>query len=197
MKSPTHGAKAEEKGGIRERILAAALLILREDGVQGLSQVQVARRAKVRQSHLTYYFAKRHDLIEAVATRILEGIAHDFDHAAIAGAAAGDASSLLGRLAAAIVDREHMRMFTAIIVEADGDPKVRAILVRLTLRLQAMLASALGGSDAAERAEIVLANLWGLGLYDFVMRPKRPGALIASYIATMTTRRKRAASKKR
>ena len=197
MKSPTRGAKADEKGGSRERILAAALLTLREDGVQGLSQVQVARRAKVRQSHLTYYFARRHDLIEAVATRVLEGIVHDLDDAVIAGAPAGDASPLLGRLAAAIVDREHMRMFTAIIVEADGDPKVRAILVRLTLRLQSMLAAALGGSDAAERAEVVLANLWGLGLYDFVMRPKRPGALVASYLATMTTQRRRAASKRR
>jgi AcrR family transcriptional regulator len=196
MKSPTHGARADEKGGIRERILAAALVTLREDGVQGLSQVQVARRAKVRQSHLTYYFAKRHDLIEAVATRVLEGIVQDLDDAVIAGAPAGDASSLLGRLAAAIVDREHMRMFTAIIVEADGDPKVRAILVRLTLRVQSMLAAALGGSDAAKRAEVVLANLWGLGLYDFVMRPKRPGALVASYIATMTTQRKRATSKR-
>lgn len=75
-----------------------------------------------------------------------------------------------------------------VIVEADGDPKVRAILVRITLRIQGMLAAQLGGDDAAERAGIILANLWGLGLYDFVLRPKRPGALAASYIASIAER---------
>jgi AcrR family transcriptional regulator len=183
MKPKAH-ATATEDGGIRERILAAAMTILREDGIQGLSQVQVARRAKVRQSHLTYYFAKRHDLIEAVAIRFLEGVAHGLDETG----AAVDATPLLARLAAVIVEPRHMRMFTGVIVEADGDPKVRAILVRITLRIQAMLAAQLGGDDATERAGIILANLWGLGLYDFVLRPKSPGALTASYIAGIAAR---------
>ena len=181
MKANAHASKTDESG-IRERILAAALTVLQEDGIQGLSQVQVARRAKVRQSHLTYYFAKRHDLIEAVAIRFLEGVAHGLDEAR----ASGDASSLLQRLAAFIVEPRHMRMFTGVIVEADADPRVRAILVRVTLRLQSTLAAKLGGDDAAERASIILANLWGLGLYDFVLRPKRPGELTAAYIASIT-----------
>jgi AcrR family transcriptional regulator len=187
MKPSAHATTTDERG-IRERILAAAMMVLQEDGIQGLSQVQVARRAKVRQSHLTYYFAKRHDLIEAVAIRFLEGVAHGLDEAGNAGAVAGDASPLLQGIAAVIVEPRHMRMFTGVIVEADGDPKVRAILVRVTLRFQAMLAAQLGGDDATERAGIVLANLWGLGLYDFVLRPKRPGALTASYIASITAR---------
>jgi AcrR family transcriptional regulator len=184
MKGSAHAPKTDE-GGVRERILAAAMTALQEDGIQGLSQVQVARRAKVRQSHLTYYFAKRHDLIEAVAVRFLEEVTHGLDDAGIA----GDASSLLHRLAAFIVEPRHMRMFTAVIVEADQDPKVRAILVRVTLRLQAALAATLRGDDAAERATIILANLWGLGLYDFVLRPKRPGELAAAYIASITAPR--------
>ena len=183
MKPNAHTTTTDD-GGVRERILAAAMAILREDGIQGLSQVQVARRAKVRQSHLTYYFAKRHDLIEAVSIRFLEGVAHGLDEAG----ASGDATALLQRLAAVIVEPRHMRMFTGVIVEADGDPKVRAILVRITLRIQAMLAAQLGGDDATERAGIILANLWGPGLYDFVLRPKRLGALTASYIASIAAR---------
>ncbi len=61
-------------GGVRDRILAAALALLRETGIQGLSQVQVARRARVRQSHLTYYFPRRHDLLAAVAVRFVDGM---------------------------------------------------------------------------------------------------------------------------
>lgn len=193
MKSSARGAKPNESR-IRERILAAAVAALQEDGVRGLSQVQVARRAKVRQSHLTYYFARRHDLIEAVATRFLDGIADALGGAASASKATGDVAPLLERLASVIVDQRHMRMFTAIIVEGDDDPEVRAILVRVTRRLQAMVADVLGGSDAAERAELVMASLWGLGLYEFVVRPKRPGARVAAYIASVPTRRRRPAS---
>ena len=185
MKSTGRGRKIDD-GGIRELILAAAMEALREDGVHGLSQVHIARRAKVRQSHLTYYFPKRHDLIEAMATRFVDGIAHGVDPAAATGSADDALRSLLRHLAAVVVDRGHMRMFTAMIVEADGDPKVRAILVRVTLRLQSMLAARLGGDDPDQRAGTIIANLWGLGLYDFLLRPKRPGERVASYIAGVT-----------
>lgn len=185
MKSTAHETRDDQRG-IRERILAAAMTALREDGIRGLSQVQIARRAKVRQSHLTYYFAKRHDLIEAVAGRFLEGITHAFDQAVTASAVTGGRSPLLEHLTAVIVDRGHMRMFAAMILEADDDPKVRAILVRTTIRLQSILADALGGDDADDRASIALASLWGLGLYDFLMRPKRPPAHITSYISSLT-----------
>lgn len=174
---PHAPAPRRERGDVRERILDAAMAILHEEGIQGLSQVQVSRRAKVRQSHLTYYFPKRHDLTEAVAQRFLDGMLHDIEQAT-AGAAAGGVEAMLRRMAAAILDRGHMRMFTAVVVEADGDPELRAMLARLTRRLQAMLAERLGGGKggirAMERAERVLAAMWGMGLYDFIMRPARP-----------------------
>src|SRR5678815_5766477 len=53
MKTRARTAVADA-GGIRERILGAAMSILHEGGIQALSQIQVARRADVRQSHLTY-----------------------------------------------------------------------------------------------------------------------------------------------
>ena len=176
-------AHREEDAGIRERILAAAMKVLQDEGIQGLSQVQVARRAKVRQSHLTYYFPKRHDLIEAVAVRFLEGVSAALDEPATG---TGSTPPVLQRFAAVIGDPKHVRMFTAVIVEGDGDPKVRAILVRVTRRIQSMIAAELGGDDADDRAEIILGSLWGLALHDFVLRPKRPGALAAAYLASIT-----------
>ncbi|HEU6451861.1 MAG TPA: TetR family transcriptional regulator [Gemmatimonadaceae bacterium] len=158
--------------GVRERILAAAMELLRESGIRALSQVQVARRAKVRQSHLTYYFPRRHDLIEAVATRFIE---HAFGSVATAAAEAApdELAAVLRQTAAAVAEEGHMRMFVGVIIAADDDTELREIIAGLTKQLQSRLAQRLGGSDATERARFVLASLWGMGLYDFLIRPRR------------------------
>jgi len=181
--SPKSRPGAREES-VRERVLTAALDILREDGIQGLSQVQVARRADVRQSHLTYYFPKRDDLIGAVAARFIE---HAFGTLETAAGAASpdDLSEVLSRAAAAIADEGHMRMFTGVIVETDRNPDLRAALVRVTKQLQATLAARLSGENAAERARLVLASLWGLGLYDFLVRPRRRSPLAESLLASL------------
>src|SRR6266511_3391280 len=98
----------DEAGGIRERLLNAAVAILREGGIQGLSQIQVARRARVRQSHLTYYFPRRHDLVEAVAVRFIDGIVGGLQEAA-AGCVSGSPGAMLQHVADAIADQAHMR----------------------------------------------------------------------------------------
>lgn len=151
--------------GVRERILDAAIATLREAGVQDLSQGQVARRAGVRQSHLTYYFPKRNDLLEAITERVVEGMAA---HVRAVLDGSRDPMSALEAIANAIAQREHMRMFIGVIVEADGDTQVREILMRHTRRFQAALAELLGDDDALEQARLVLACLWGMGLYAFV-----------------------------
>lgn len=154
-------------GGVRERILEAALALLSEDGISELSQVQVARRAGIRQSHLTYYFPRRHDLISAITECVVDEMACDV-RGALSESEDDGAAAMLNRLADAIAQRGHMRMFIGAIVEADHDSDVRAILMRETERLRAALTEALGGRDAAERARFILASLWGLGLYAFL-----------------------------
>jgi AcrR family transcriptional regulator len=167
---------------------------IRQSGLQGLSQVQVARKADVRQSHLTYYFPKRHDLLHAVATRFTDGLLHDLQQ--VAGAAAGGPAATLRRVADAIVDPAHMRMFTGVVVEADGDPELRSIMVRQTQRLQSALATLLGGDDATDHAALVLATLWGVGLHEFVVRPTRRSAIMPTVLDWLAGRTK-AAPKRR
>jgi AcrR family transcriptional regulator len=176
-------------GGVRERILNAAMAILGDAGIQGLSQVQVARRADIRQSHLTYYFPRRHDLLDAVATRFTDGLLHDLQQ--VAGTAGGPAATLR-RIADAIVDPAHMRMFTGVIVEADGDPELRSIMVRQTQRLQLALATLLGGDDATDHAALVLATLWGVGLHEFVVRPARRSTMMPTVLDWLAEKRKTA-----
>lgn len=172
MTPTTRAASHPDGRGIREEILMAGLAIMREHGIQALTQVQVARRADVRQSHVTYYFPKRQDLIAGVAERCIEDIAHGGAHAA-AHAREKDLGTSLRQVMSAIGDEGHMRMFIGLIVEADADPELRQLLVRLTREVQQSLATLIGGDRAAERAALVLASMWGLGMHDFVMRPKR------------------------
>lgn len=175
--------ESTETGGVRDRILNAALAILREDGIQELTQVQVARRAGVRQSHLTYYFPKRHDLLEAVAVRFIDGMERGLREVA-AQSAGGDVGELLERLAAAIGEPGHMRMFTGVVVAADGDPALRAIIVRETRRVQELLAGVLGGDDAMQRAGLTMAAMWGLGFYGFALgEPTADGSALLAYLA--------------
>jgi AcrR family transcriptional regulator len=171
-------------GTVRERILDAALAVLRDDGVQRLTQVQVARRAGVRQSHLTYYFPSRTDLLDATAMRFVDTLAAGIGRA-LRGQASAGGRTTLAHLAKAVAEPGHMRMFIGVIVEADQDPDVRAILLGGTERMEAALAEALGGEDQQERARAVLATIWGLGLYAFVVRPsgrKDPARTVLAWL---------------
>lgn len=162
----SHAAPAADAGSVRERILGAALTILREEGIAELTQVQVSRRAGVRQSHLTYYFPKRADLLEAVGTRFVEGMEHGLRHLAARG---GDPAELLRVLAEHIAEPWHMRMFVGVVIEADREPALRGVIVRHTRRLEELLAGALGGADGMERARLLIASMWGAGFYRFAM----------------------------
>ena len=70
-----------------------------------------------------------------------------------------------------IVERAHMRTFVAMIVEADGNPAVRTVMTRGTQQMEAAVAAALGDANNLARARVVLAAVWGLGLYQFLIRP--------------------------
>jgi len=56
---------------IRSDLLLAAHQLLREHDVQALTQQRVAASAGVRQSHLTYYFPTRNDLLRAVVQDVM------------------------------------------------------------------------------------------------------------------------------
>ncbi len=164
-------SQGPDGGDVRDRILDAALQALREGGIRRLTQPAVAARAGVRQSHLTYYFPTRNALLEACAMRFVDSLAADAGHAVGVWAAAPNGPQL-AHLTQAVTESGHMRMFMGVVVEADRDPSVRAILLRGIERLEAALAPAFGGGrHAAVQAAAVLATLWGLGLYAFVVRP--------------------------
>lgn len=181
-----HEHESGKPAGVRECILNAALAIVAESGLRNLTQVGVADRARVRQSHLTYYFPTRDDLLEAVTARAVDGIATGFRRVA-SGATKGGRKQLLERLAESVADAAHMRMFVAMIVEADADPAVRKVMRRATEKIETALAESLGGVASREHARLVLAAIWGLGLYQFLMRPASNASPTRAYLSWLVT----------
>ena len=134
---------------VRDRILDAALDLLAQSGAQELTQPRVARAAGVRQSHLTYYFPTRAELLQAVAYRSIDTLAVSLLHAAQRGRLGPDA--LAGALARAITDKRRTRTLLALVGTADRDPAVRRRLSRLIrevrVRLAFVIAAAEGPAD--------------------------------------------------
>jgi AcrR family transcriptional regulator len=123
---------------VRDRILDAALNLLAQSGAQELTQPRVARAAGVRQSHLTYYFPTRDELLQAVAYRSIDALAVSLLHAAQRGRLGPDA--LARALARAITDKRRTRTLLALVGTADRDPAVRRRLSRFIREVRARLA---------------------------------------------------------
>lgn len=156
---------------VRDRILAAALHVLRTEGVRKFSQTRVAEEAGVRQSHLTYYFPTRPDLLQATCDLVLDGITAHIANAAATVPNWGS-GPMLGMLARQMTGLEHMRMFLAMVIEADGDPDCRRLIQRGSDRVHTALTEALGGGPgAAAKARVAQVTIWGLGLYTFAHHP--------------------------
>lgn len=111
---------------VPERLLAAAMELVQSQGLQGLSQARVAAAAGVRQSHLTYYFPTRKDLIKALA----QNIHAEMNEAMTTAVPAGEfAAASVDRVREFFVQRIReplmARLMLALINAADEDPSLR------------------------------------------------------------------------
>ena len=111
----------------RGEIVRAALEVVREGGLGSFTQPRVARRAGLRQSHLTYYFPTRDDLLAAVAH---EAVAQRV--AVLAPVCEVDgAEEKLAALVDVLVDPEQTRVLLALTQSAELDDAVRTRFAEL------------------------------------------------------------------
>src|SRR5258708_4206495 len=108
---------------VRDRILEAALELLSKSGAHELTQPKVAKAAGVRQSHLTYYFPTRGDLLQEVARYSIAALAGQLAHAKV-----------------------HNPSQVAHGIAADRDPKIRQRLRKFIDELRSMMTPALAQS---------------------------------------------------
>jgi len=131
-----------DDSGAKRRILDAALAIFHEQGAKALTQPRTAAAAGVRQSHLTYYFPKKADLLAAVLRET-----HVRAAARESETEAGGPEAALNALEALILDADRMRSFLHLVIEASLDPTVGTIVAGHTNGLASELAP-LFGRDA-------------------------------------------------
>ena len=193
---PMTPASPEDTPDVRTRILDAGFAVLSERGIRHVTQTRVAERAGVRQSHLTYYFPTRDELLEAITMGFVDRLAAGVGRA-VGGRPTSRPGLPLARLLEAVADAGHMRALIGMIVEADGDPGVRSIVVRGTERMVASLAGVLGGEDPEEQARLVLATMWGLGLYRFAVRPPADSDPTPAYLGWLDHARRRGKAARR
>jgi len=116
---------------VRGRILEAALGLLAESGAHELTQPRVARAAGVRQSHLTYYFPTRGELLQEVARHSIEKLA---------GQLARSHASLAEGIAAGAADKRRARVMLGLVTAADRDPAIKRRMRRFVADLRRRMA---------------------------------------------------------
>lgn len=149
---------------IRESILLAGVALLREQGIAALTQPRVAKAAAIKQSHLTYYFPTRTDLLLGIAE---EAIRITMANLAARIDAAPQEATLAVNLAEALIAGIPPRIIIGLVVAADADPEVRKPLRRLIKQvrrhIQALLARA-GLPADAKSALLFHATVVGLAI---------------------------------
>lgn len=118
---------------VRERILEAALRLLAERGAHELTQPKVSKAAGVRQSHLTYYFPTRADLMQAVARHSISVLASELANAPHVPAAVAQG------IAAGAADKRRVRLMMGLVGAADRDPAIKRRLRKFIPELRSMM----------------------------------------------------------
>ena len=123
----------------REKILTAASELLLNDGFSTLTQQAVAARAGVRQSHVTYYFPTRNDLLRATAQYGVEALLDPIASIGVAGAPSLEAFRQL--LMPDKSDRQWFRLMTGLLIASDEDESIRPWLREFDERIVEKLAA--------------------------------------------------------
>jgi AcrR family transcriptional regulator len=113
----------------RQQIVNAGLAILREDGLPGLTQPRICARTGLRQSHLTYYYPTRLDLLTAVTRAAIER-RRRAAQATAAGINSIDEAA--AQIAAFVAQHENTRVLLALMQAVDQYPTLRALYAEMT-----------------------------------------------------------------
>jgi AcrR family transcriptional regulator len=145
---------------VREKILKAALELMQTYGVKKFTQPQVARAAGIRQSHLTYYFPRKIDLIMG----LLQGHGRPAESTATDAAGPGHAAAIRKGLDVLTSDPGRMRFFLSLILEAQLEPGLRSLVDDHMTRFDARVANYYGRKAGDPDVLMFLSALRGLGM---------------------------------
>lgn len=155
----------------RERIIAATLRIIGENGVAALTNRRIAKEADVSLGSITYHFATQHDLLrESLRSFVTQETQRFTDLAASHSTGPitpQEASALVGQVAAdTAFDSEHIAPYE-LYIQAGRDSELRAAATECFAaydQLAASILGTLGVPDPERMAGPVVALVIGLQL---------------------------------
>jgi AcrR family transcriptional regulator len=141
-----------QKADPRARILEAAYALLSKQGVAELTQPKVARAAGLRQSHLTYYFPTRGDLLRALAQHSIGQMLSRLTGEATRGSLTPERlARLVGNM---VSDKRRARTMLGLVVTSDERREIKQNLREFVAQVRggiAGLAQMLGKDVDPER----------------------------------------------
>jgi AcrR family transcriptional regulator len=147
--------------GTRERVLEAALVVLRDVGYGQFSVQKVAREAGVYQGNITYYWPRRRDLVLALAVRIVD----DYRAAFVAGfhgidvSVDGWAESVVRAIVDDAISEDRVRLLPELWSMANSDPEIADVVRRVYEDIPGALLDALGIAPEHPRRGTIRAAL--------------------------------------
>lgn len=163
--APASAVTFRTSGDARTRLLDAALKVLQEQGIPALTQTHVAAAAGLRQSHLTYYFRTRGDLLKAIVEHAARSVCGLVDGRLEAPAAC--LAELRARLMKDVADTRMPRLMMAMAVASDEDPSLKAWMAQFEqtfLQLLADTLQRLGVRVSAEDLALFHAAMIGISI---------------------------------
>jgi len=171
--------------GIKDDILTAGSTLLREKGVTALTQPQIALAANIKQSHLTYYFPTRSNLLLAIAEFTLSAL---MDNVAAQLQAKPKSTTLADAISRIMIEGFPPRVFIGLIVAADSDPDIRKLLRKLIRHVRTSIQRLLeqaGIAADAEAARLFHATIIGLAVMHQARMNKESADEVRDGIATI------------
>ena len=129
----------------RTDIVETALGLVQEEGLAGLTQPRVAKRLAMRQSHVTYYFPTREDLLAAVTELAVHRRVSALDTLR----SPRTLSRKIAALAEVLIDPEQTRVLLALAQIADATPTLRSHFRALSAGIAPAATSLLRAAGAA------------------------------------------------
>ena len=159
--------------GARERILGAALEVLKADGYAGLTTAKVAARSGQNKALIAYHFGSKQGLVAEVGREVAESITSEL----LAGLEATDTVEdvIRGVLAGLwqVMDRDERlaRLYFDLAAVSVVEPDVRSVMREMKEQWRGVLAWLLGGAadgpsprDSEAATIYVIAGIEGLML---------------------------------
>lgn len=169
---------------VKARILDAGVGLLHTQGIAALTQPRIAKAAGVSQSHLTYYFPTRNQLLIAIAESSIEGL---LGQLRLPAGGAGDAA-LAERLATLIRHQPQVRMLLGLIVAADEEPGLREALRGFVPRMRKRVAALLrhnGKATTPQQTLLFHAAVVGLAVMNLARQTDESAADIHAGLAEL------------